>query len=211
VLLGPFVLNVMNRHPAVLARMAATLQEISAGRLRLGIGIGGGAAEQEAYGRTYPAATERAARLREAAAVMRALWTGGPADFVGRYFKLRDAWARPIPEPPPPLIVGAQSPGGVRMAAEIGDGWAAEAAYVDALMPSYLEALAAVGRDRAGQTIVLGFAGGRSGQPSLRGNPFLTAPRDALAGWQDRGVDEVTLTARTTEDVDALVAAADRW
>ena len=73
-----FVANVMNRHPAVLARMAATLQEATGGRLTLGIGIGGHPAEHAAYGIPFPPARERVARLEEAVAVMRALWTGGP-------------------------------------------------------------------------------------------------------------------------------------
>ena len=75
---GPFVLNVMNRHPAVVARMASTLQIASGGRLILGIGIGGAPKEHEAYGIDFPAAPERVARLEEAVAVIRALWTGGP-------------------------------------------------------------------------------------------------------------------------------------
>ena len=73
-----FVLDVMNRHPTVVARMAATLQEASGGRLVLGIGIGGHPAEHLAYGIPFPAAGERGARLEEAVAVLRALWTGGP-------------------------------------------------------------------------------------------------------------------------------------
>ena len=75
-----FVANVMNRHPAVLARMAATLQEATGGRLTLGIGIGGHPAEHHAYGIPFPDAPERVARLEEAVAVLRALWAGGPGD-----------------------------------------------------------------------------------------------------------------------------------
>jgi len=58
-----FVANVANRHPAVLARMATTLQEATTGRLVLGIGIGGHAAEHAAYGIPFPPAEERLARL----------------------------------------------------------------------------------------------------------------------------------------------------
>jgi len=75
---GPFVANVMNRHPALLARMASTLQIACKGRLVLGIGIGGAPAEDEAYGLEFPEARARVARLTEAVAVLRALWTGGP-------------------------------------------------------------------------------------------------------------------------------------
>src|SRR4029078_8558112 len=79
VTVGTFVANVMNRHPAVLARMASTLQIASDGPLVLGIGIGGPPQEHAAYGIDFPEAKERAARLEEAIGVIRALWTGGPA------------------------------------------------------------------------------------------------------------------------------------
>ncbi len=209
--LGSFVLNVMNRHPTVLARMAATLQGISGGRTRLGLGIGGLEREHEAYGLDFPPSAERAQRLREAVAVLRLLWGGGPADFEGRFFRLHDAYARPIPEPRPPILIGAQSSGGVRLAAEVGDGWAAEAPHLDRLLPRYLEALQGAGRSRADQLIVVGFGGGRSGVDALRGNRFVEAPGDAIAEWLVRGADEVTVTARTEWDVDALVTAAGGW
>ncbi len=209
--LGSFVLNVMNRHPAVLARMAATLQGVAGGRARLGLGIGGHEREHEAYGLHFPPSAERAERLREAVGVLRALWGGGPANLDGRFFRLRDAYARPVPEPAPPILIGAQSQGGVRLAAEVGDGWAAEAPHLHRLLPHYLEALQAAGRLRAEQLIVVGFGGGRSGVDALRGSPFVEAPAVAIAEWLARGADEVTVTARTAWDVDALVTAAGRW
>ena len=101
VTVGPFVLNVMNRHPAVVARMASTLQIASGGRLVLGIGIGGAPREHAAYGIDFPAAPERVARLEEAVAVIRALWTGGPVTRDSPFYPLRDASAYPIPDPLP--------------------------------------------------------------------------------------------------------------
>ena len=62
--LGTFVTNVMNRHPALLARMAGTVQALSGGRLTVGIGIGGGKQEHEAYGMDFPEPAERAAAAR---------------------------------------------------------------------------------------------------------------------------------------------------
>ena len=99
VTVGPFVLNVMNRHPALVARMASTLQIASGGRLVLGVGIGGAPKEHEAYGIDFPPPPERVARLEEAVAVMRALWTGGPVDRESPYYPLSDAYAHPLPEP----------------------------------------------------------------------------------------------------------------
>lgn len=106
--IGPLVANVMNRHPAVLARMAATLQEVSGGRLVLGLGIGGHPAEHESYGIPFPDAPERAARLEEAVSVLRALWSGGPETRDSPYYPLRGAVALPRPDPPPPIVVGGQ-------------------------------------------------------------------------------------------------------
>src|SRR5262245_65819886 len=79
--LGPLVLNVANRHPGVLANMAATLQTVSGGRLLLGIGAGGSrrtpyAAEQQAIGQSVERDETRARRVTEAIELMRRLWAG---------------------------------------------------------------------------------------------------------------------------------------
>lgn len=211
VTVGTYVANVMNRHPAVLARMAATLQQASGGRLVLGIGIGGHPREHEAYGIPFPAAAERAARLEEAVGVVRALWSGGPISREGRYYPLREAWAFPVPVPPPRILIGAGTPAGVRLAARVGDGWAAEETAFAELEPHYRAALETAGRSRAEQHVVLSFGGGRAGEDALRGSPWVERPADELATWRELGADEIALTARTTADVDALVGAAERW
>jgi alkanesulfonate monooxygenase SsuD/methylene tetrahydromethanopterin reductase-like flavin-dependent oxidoreductase (luciferase family) len=209
---GSFVLNVMNRHPAVVARMAATLQQASGGRLVVGIGIGGHPAEHEVYGIPFPEPAERAARLREAVGVLRGLWSGGPVTIDGEFYPLHQAYASPIPEPVPPILVGAGTPAGVRLAAAVGDGWAAESDTFLDLEPRYREGLEAEGRDRASQRVVLGFGGTRKkGSDPLAGDPLLVAPRDELARWIELGADDIVLTARTTADVDALIEAAGRW
>jgi alkanesulfonate monooxygenase SsuD/methylene tetrahydromethanopterin reductase-like flavin-dependent oxidoreductase (luciferase family) len=208
--LGSFVTNVMNRHPAVLARMATTVQAIARGRLTLGIGIGGHPAEHRAYGIEFPEAAERAARLEEAIAVLRALWAGGPVTRPSPWYPLVDAVASPRPEPPPPILVGARTPAGVRLAARVGDGWSAEGDVFAALLPRYLEALDAAGRRRDEVRIVVGFGGGRSGVNALDASPWIADPAGERARWRDAGADEVALTARTEADIDALVEVAGR-
>ena len=111
VTVGPFVMNVMNRHPALVARMASTLQIASGGRLILGIGIGGAPKEHAAYGMDFPPAPQRVARLEEAVAVIRALWTGGPVTRPSLFYPLTDAVAFPVPDPPPPIIIGGETRG----------------------------------------------------------------------------------------------------
>ena len=209
--LGTFISNVMNRHPAVLARMASTLQLASEGRLSLGIGIGGGAPEHVAYGIDFPEPAERAARLEEAVAVIRALWTGGPVTRPGRFYPLDAAHAFPVPEPAPRILIGAGSPAGVRLAARIGDGWAAEIDGFERLLPRYRDALAAEKRTIEDQWIALGFGGGKTGVDALVDSPWVKRPGEELARWSEHGVDEIVVTARTTNDIDALVRAVDRW
>lgn len=209
--IGTFVTNVMNRHPAVVARMASTLQAASGGRLTLGIGIGGNVAEHAAYGLDFPPIAERAARLEEAIRVIRALWTGGPVTRPSPFYSLVEAHAFPLPDPSPRILVGAASPNGVRIAARVADGWAAEVDDFERLLPAYLEALATHGRTRADAWIAVGFGSGRSGHDALVGSPWVEAPREAWARYAEAGADEAVVTARTTNDVDALVAAVARW
>lgn len=209
---GTFVTNVMNRHPAVLARMASTLQEASGGRLTLGLGIGGGAREHISYGIDFPDSTQRVRRLEEAVAVIRALWGGGPVIRDGEFYPLSAAYARPVPNPEPRILIGAESPGGVRVAARIGDGWAAEEDAFHAQLGRYLDALEIVGKRRANAWIALGFGGGsKSGEDALRDSPWIKAPRETWLKWFEAGADEVIVTAHTPADVDALVKARERW
>lgn len=209
--IGTFVTNVMNRHPAVVARMASTLQGASGGRFTLGIGIGGAPKEHRAYGIEFPEPADRAARLEEAVAVIRALWTGGPVTRPSSFYPLDGAYAFPAPVPAPRILIGGGSPAGVRIAARIGDGWAAENDRFEELLPRYRDALAAVGRSADDDWIALGFGGGKTGVDALTTSPWVAAPRDEWARYAEQGVDEVIVTARTTADVDALVAAVDRW
>jgi len=203
-----FVANVMNRHPAVLARMAATLQEATAGRLTLGLGIGGHPAEHQAYGIPFPDVPERVARLEEAVAVLRALWTGGPVTRPSPFYPLVEAHAFPVPVPSPPIVVGAQSPAGVDLAARVGDGWTTPAPDLAALLPTYLDVLAAAGRARRDQRIVVAFDLPKAG--SLAGSEWVEDPEGAAGHWGTAGADGAVLGANATADVDLLVSAAAR-
>jgi alkanesulfonate monooxygenase SsuD/methylene tetrahydromethanopterin reductase-like flavin-dependent oxidoreductase (luciferase family) len=210
--IGTYVTNVMNRHPAVLAKMAATLQGASGGRLALGIGIGGGPREHTAYGIDFPEVDERVRRLEDAIGAIRALWTGGPVTRDGTFYPLSDAYGRPIPEPIPRVLIGASSPRGVRLAARIGDGWAAEEPDFEKHLGLYLDSLEVAGQRRASAWIALGVGGmGKSGQDALRDSPWITAPVETWLEWFEAGADEVVVTARTSADVDALVKARERW
>jgi alkanesulfonate monooxygenase SsuD/methylene tetrahydromethanopterin reductase-like flavin-dependent oxidoreductase (luciferase family) len=210
---GPFVANVMNRHPALLARMATTLHLLSGGRLVLGIGIGGGAREHAALGMPLPEPAERVARLREAVAVLRALWSGSPVTRASDHYPLLDACALPALGAPPPIIVGGETRAGARLAAEIGDGWTAFTLNFRENLPAYLEALSAAGRDRAAQRLIVGTQGGvfaRDDEPDpLR--PWVEAPTETWQEWRAAGADGAILTVASDAEVDRLVAAVERW
>ncbi len=211
VTVGPFVLNVVNRHPAVVARMASTLQIASGGRLVLGIGIGGAPREHAAYGIDFPEAKERVARLEEAVAVIRALWTGGPVTRPSPYYPLEAAHAFPVPTPPPPILIGGETPAGARLAARIGDGWSTFENNFEQNLPLYLESLEAAGRRREEQIVYAGFQGDWLGDADIRESPWVRDPRAAWQEWREKGADRIIVLARTTSDVDALVEAVGRW
>jgi alkanesulfonate monooxygenase SsuD/methylene tetrahydromethanopterin reductase-like flavin-dependent oxidoreductase (luciferase family) len=118
VMLGPLVLNVANRHPGVLANMAATLQAVSGGRLLLGLGAGGNrrtpyAVEQATIGQTVEGDAARAQRVVDAIALIRRLWAG------------EQGFLRP--EPPPPIVVGGFGPRMAAIAGRHGDGFNTQA------------------------------------------------------------------------------------
>jgi alkanesulfonate monooxygenase SsuD/methylene tetrahydromethanopterin reductase-like flavin-dependent oxidoreductase (luciferase family) len=211
VTVAPFVLNVMNRHPALVARMASTLHIASGNRLILGIGIGGAPAEHAAYGIDFPDAPERVARLEEAVAVIRALWTGGPVSRPSPYYPLADAAAYPVPDPAPRIVVGGQTRKGAALAARIGDGWQAFEPTFERDLPVYLEALEAAGKRRSDQRVYVGFEGDFLADESIRDSPWIHDPGGTWERWQSAGADGAIVLARSTDDVDALVAAAERW
>lgn len=213
VTVGTFVMNVMNRHPALVARMASTLHIATGGRLVLGIGIGGAPKEHEAYGMEFPGAPERVARLEEAVTVIRALWTGGPITRPSTFYPLRDAHAFPVPESPPRIIVGGETRPGAALAARVGDGWTTFDDNFEENLPVYLEALEAAGRSRADQTVIVGFQGSTWDRDAstVLDSRWVHTPREEWERWREAGADSAVVTARSTEDVDALVDSVSRW
>jgi F420-dependent oxidoreductase-like protein len=123
---GTIVSGNTYRHPAVLAKMATTVDVISGGRLICGIGGAWQQNEHEAYGIPFHTVKERLARLDEACQVLKLLWTRPRSDFQGRYYQLSDAPLMPksVQQPHPELMIGG---GGERVtlkiAARYADHW----------------------------------------------------------------------------------------
>ena len=140
--IGPVVLNVANRDASVVAVMAATLQEVSRGRLLLGLGAGAGsgpyAAEQEALGRPVAGAAERRRRVEDAVRCLRQAWTGTVGG-VGEFLR---------PDPVPPIVIAGLGPKMAEVAGRVGDGMAAcTGPDLPALIGTARRACEASGRD----------------------------------------------------------------
>ena len=105
---GVLVTGNTYRHPAVLAKMAVTVDHVSNGRLILGIGAGWFAAEHRMYGIPFSTTSGRARQLREAITVFKLLFTQEKSTFSGTYYQLQDAPFAPkaVQQPHPPILIG---------------------------------------------------------------------------------------------------------
>lgn len=126
--LGVLVTNNLFRHPALLAKEAATVDEISGGRAILGLGSGWFEPEHRRFGFALPPAGERVARLAEAAIVVRGLLDRERVTFAGRFYRVEDAFLDPAPvarpgRPTMPLLIAAHRPRTLAIAARLADIW----------------------------------------------------------------------------------------
>ncbi len=112
-------------HPFHLAEQFAAIQEIAEGRMIFGAVLGY-RPEELALAEVEPAT--RAGRLEEALTIIRRLWRGERFDFDGCYFRFRDIFLSPVPQPMPPVWIGAHAPVAIRRAARLADGWIASSA-----------------------------------------------------------------------------------
>ncbi len=204
--LGPLVLNVNIRHPGILANMAATLQQVSGGRLLLGLGAGGNRrtpypVEQEALGLAVEADAVRAARVAEAIEVMRRLWRGDGTSFDGTHYRLERPSGYLRADPPPPVIVGGFGPRMAGIAGRVADGFNTQAGHpkLAELIGVAREAHAAAGRDTARFSVSV-FAGLR--------DPWLRRDSPSRAALERLGVDRLILLIEPPYDPTRIHAAA---
>ncbi len=120
--LGTSILLLGLRNPVLVAKQAATLDQLSNGRLILGIGAGWLAREFENLGMSF---RRRIRFIEEGIALMRTLWANPRPRFQGRFFRIEDAVFEPLPLQPggPPIWIGGNTEAAVRRAARLGDGW----------------------------------------------------------------------------------------
>jgi F420-dependent oxidoreductase-like protein len=119
------VTGVTYRNPAVLAKMAVTVDHISGGRLDFGLGAGWHEAEHRGYGIEFPSAGTRVAMLDEALTIIRRMWTEQSVTFEGSHYSVRDALCEPKPlqRPHPPIVIGGEKPKMLRVIARHADEW----------------------------------------------------------------------------------------
>jgi len=196
--LGTGVCLVVQRDTIQTAKLAASLDQVSGGRLLFGIGGGWNQDEMEDHGTVY---ATRFKRMREQVEAMREIWTASKPEYHGEIvdFPPMMAWPKPVQQPLP-IIVGGAFPHAARRAVRYGNGWipiAGRASYgsFDEYLPVYKQMLAEAGR-------------------SLRDAPitmFGAADNyDQLIGYRDLGVARV-VAGLAPEQADKVLPVLDRW
>src|SRR5829696_7364200 len=207
--LGTLVLCTAFRNPALVAKMADTVDEISGGRLILGLGAGYHEPEFAAFGYPYD---HRISRFEEALTIITTLQREGEIDFTGSYYQARDCELRPRgPRPSgPPILVAGGVPAGPRMLrlgaerANLWNDWLVWGrSWPDAVPPLRQrldEACAAVGRDPASLertvTIRVSSGGEESGDGSTKEQPLSGTPEalaEAFRGFAREGISHLQL------------------
>ena len=191
--IGSLVANVMNRPPDVLAKTTAAIQQVSEGRLELGIGAGVWPKEHEGYGRRFPGPGERVERAGEAVEMIRLLWSGERVSYEGKHYKAVDVLSAPAADPLPPIIVAGLGPRSARNAARIGDGWNCEGprgwegkpdGTFERLRPVVLEELTRLGRP--GESFEISIS-------DRLDEEVLADPRGYAARMEEQGIDRAIL------------------
>jgi F420-dependent oxidoreductase-like protein len=151
--LGTLVTPVGFRNPALLAKMAATLDQITGGRVIVGLGSGWFQSEFAGYGMPFPPLKDRLEQLDETAMILKLLWTEAQPTFEGKHYRLESTYCEPKPARRPPILIGG---GGekvlLRLAARHADVWnnlAVHQQELGAKVAKLREHCAAVGRDPA--------------------------------------------------------------
>jgi F420-dependent oxidoreductase-like protein len=122
--LGTMVSPVTFRHPSLLAKLVATADHVSGGRVELGLGAGWHEPEHVAFGFPFPPTRTRMEMLAEQLEIVHGSWGPGPFSFKGRHYALEglDALPKPVQQPHPPIIMGGQAgPRSARLAARWAD------------------------------------------------------------------------------------------
>jgi F420-dependent oxidoreductase-like protein len=232
--LGTMVSPATFRRPSILARMVATVDHISSGRVELGLGAGWNQAEHEAYGFPFPDLGERIEILAEQLEIVHRQWTEDEFSFEGRHYRLQSSRAEPKPlqQPHPPIVMGgAGGPRAARLAARWADEYNTTFATPDdcrqrrariveaceregrAPIPFSLMTACCVGRDRAEALERVSNRLRRSGsdddpaqaiEEDNQLNGSVDDVLERLAAYRDAGVERVFLQHLDHTDLDMV-------
>lgn len=232
---GPLVSPVSFRHPTLTARMAAAVDDLSGGRLTLGLGAGWQGREHSNFGWELLDVPQRFARFEEGLEVVsRLLNSAEPVDFSGTYYRLREAILLPRPSRPggPPILIGGNGPRRTlplvaRYASEWNGVWLPPAQFADTSR-QLDELLVDAGRDPASvrRSLMAGCVFGRNEAELARKAGFYSGSAeslrasgkvavgdgaeiaDQLAAWAAAGVQRIMLQWLDLDDLDGLAALA---
>jgi alkanesulfonate monooxygenase SsuD/methylene tetrahydromethanopterin reductase-like flavin-dependent oxidoreductase (luciferase family) len=199
---GTLVLDVTKRHPALTAKIAATLDAIAPGRFTLGIGAGGDAAEHDALGMPYGEVGERIAALSEQVAVARAMLVGDSSERLTLTTpgSLNGAASAPRPGARLRLLIAGDHPSSISLAASFADEWVAPAATFAAGLAQLRERERAT--DRAKPLVRAHLLHQLSASERLIDSPFGRDPQGVLAEAHAAGADGLIVTVRTERDAE---------
>jgi probable F420-dependent oxidoreductase len=198
--IGALVICNSFRHPAILAKMATALDEVSHGRLTLGVGAGWNEPEYQAFGLPFD---HKIDRFEEALQILRPLLREGRVDFVGKYYEARDC--EDLPRGPraqgPPLMVGSEGPRMLRLTARYADVWntgyMGQPETMVEPIAKFQDACREVGRDPKTVAITaligLWFPDLEPKKPPFD-NPLTGTPREiasAMRGCEELGLDHI--------------------
>ena len=232
--LGTSIVIVPLRNPLHLAQVAATVDQLSKGRLVLGLGVGSTEPEYHALGAPWE---HRGAVTDEAIQILKHVWTVDSPNFQGTHFQFSDinSFPPPVQQPHPPIWIGGGSPRSIRRAAEHGDAWHPTRPSFEHLaqgIPRLRRQLQRVGRDpssvevavRHPMKITAGAVGPMQATTPAAGMPEVWPLMDnvervidGVARFQELGVDHLVMDTFYSipglheETVDSVLATVERF
>jgi F420-dependent oxidoreductase-like protein len=197
------------RHPALVAKMAVTIDHISNGRLEVGLGAGWFRLEHSAFGIPFPETAELVSRFRESVQIIDLMLRQELISFRGDHYALHEAPSRPRPvqQPRPPLTLGAHGPRMLRIVAEYADRWNSHGSVSDIRSRNETldEHCAAIGRSP--ESIARSLYGWASILPS---DPWSSVEsfRDLIGQYEQAGIHEFIVDAPRSDQFDVLEKVA---
>ena len=194
--IGVLVTSNTFRHPALLAKQAATVDHISNGRLELGLGAGWFVPEHEHFGIPFPEPAELVGRFRESVQLVDLLLRQDQTTFVGQYYQVNEAPFRPAPiqKPRPPLTLGAHRTKMLQIVAEYADRWSSHGSVDEMRERNAIldDHCAAIGREPA--EIIRSLYGWAALMPA---DPWesLDAFHEVIGQYRDAGINEFIIDA----------------